>query len=44
VELMQNLTHNRRLIVGLTLAILIAAAIVLIVVYSGGGHGGGGIY
>jgi hypothetical protein len=40
-EDMQNLTQNRRAIVGLTLAILVAAVIVLLIVYSGGGGGGG---
>jgi hypothetical protein len=37
---MQNLIHNRRLILGLVSAILIVVAIVLIVAYAGGGHGG----
>ena len=41
VEVMQNLVHNRRLIVGLVVTILVAAAIVLLVAYSGGGSGGG---
>jgi len=38
---MQNLIHNRRLIVGLVLAILITAAIVLLIAYSGGAGAGG---
>ncbi|HEY2656921.1 MAG TPA: hypothetical protein VGI55_14100 [Solirubrobacteraceae bacterium] len=38
---MHNLVHNRRLIVGLFVGILVAAAIVLLVAYSGGGSGGG---
>ena len=41
VEVMQNLAHNRRLIIGLVLAIAVIAVIVLIVAYSGGGGGGG---
>jgi hypothetical protein len=41
VETMQNLVHNRRLIVGLVFAILVAAAIVLLMAYSGGGSRGG---
>ena len=41
VELMQYLAHNRRLIIGLVLAIAVIAVIVLIVAYSGGGSGGG---
>lgn len=39
---MQNLIHNRRLILGAALAILIVAAIVLIVAFAGGG--GGSVY
>ena len=41
VEVMHNLVHNRRLIVGLVVAILVTAAIVLLVAYSGGGNSGG---
>jgi hypothetical protein len=41
VEVMQNLAHNRRLIIGLVLSIAVIAVIVLIVAYSGGGGGGG---
>lgn len=40
---MENLIHNRRLIIGLALATLVAMAVVLIVLFAGGG-GGGGIY
>jgi hypothetical protein len=43
VEVMQNLAHNRRAIIGVVLAIVVIAAIVLVVAYSGG-HGGGGGY
>jgi hypothetical protein len=43
VEVMQNLAHNRRVIIGLVLAIVVIAAIALVVAYSGG-HGGGGGY
>ena len=40
---MQNLIHNRRLLIGLVIAILITTAIVLTAVYSGGGgHAGSG--
>jgi hypothetical protein len=41
---MQNLTLNRRLILGAVLTIFVVAGIVLLAVYSGGGHGGGGGY
>ena len=40
-EVMHNLVHNRRLIVGVVVAILVATAIVLLVAYPGGGSGGG---
>jgi flagellar biosynthesis/type III secretory pathway M-ring protein FliF/YscJ len=43
-EVMQNLIHNRRVVVGVAVAVLLAVAIVLLVLYSGGGHSGGGIY
>ena len=39
---MHNLVDNRKLIVGLVVAIHVAAAIILVVAYSGGGSGGGG--
>jgi len=45
-EAMQNLMHNRGLVM-LVLGILIAVAVVLIIAYSGGsggGHAGGGGY
>jgi hypothetical protein len=43
-EVMQNLIHNRRVVVGVAVTVLLAVAIVLLVLYSGGGHSGGGIY
>jgi hypothetical protein len=43
-EVMQDLIHNRRVVVGVAVAVLLAVAIVLLVLYSGGGYGGGGIY
>jgi hypothetical protein len=41
---MQNLTNNRRLIVGLIGAILVTAVLVLLVAGCGHGGGGGGGY
>jgi hypothetical protein len=39
-EVMHNLIHNHRVIVGVAVAVLLAVAIVLVVLYSGGGHTG----
>lgn len=41
VSSVQNLMHNRRLILGTVVAILVVAAVVLLIAYSGGGYGGG---
>jgi hypothetical protein len=43
-DVMQNLIHNRRVVVGVAVAVLLAVAIVLLVMYSGSGHNGAGIY
>ena len=37
---MHNLTLNRRLLLGVAVAIVLAAIVLLIVLYSGGGHTG----
>ena len=37
VHVMHNLIQNRRLLLGVAVAVVVAAAIALIVVYSGGG-------
>jgi hypothetical protein len=39
-EVMYNLIHNHRVVVGVAVAVLLAVAIVLVVLYSGGGHTG----
>jgi len=41
---MQNLTQNRRLLIGLAIAVAIAVAVTLVIVYGGGGGGTGGGY
>jgi hypothetical protein len=41
VDAMQNLIQNRRLILGLVVAILVTVGIVLLIAYSGGGGGVG---
>ena len=38
---MQNRIHNRRGVVGVAVAVLLAVAVVLLVLYSGGGHNRG---
>jgi hypothetical protein len=38
---MHNLAQNHRLLVGITVALVVAAIVALIVVYGGGGQTGG---